>query len=372
MNEVSKQDKIKNIFKKISSIKKLLNNSISIIIPIIKSKNYDEKSLNLIKKTELIGKNRKGILNKINQLLRNITNSGKRSGNGTDETIRLKLIAENINNKTELGIKMQNDYYKQFNKHISRVEIKGNKKNHYDLFIHNTDGSFYRCEEKGTKTYSKEINSTTCPYENSVEFYNGPAHKFSISKSYLKFWYDSNVDNQEIKTLYNLPNIPTFDDWLLEGPYCMLDPKGNYSKTLKQNYREKHGAKYSMGGSGKHNNPIDYRLIPNSKFTLSEEDKKLLIKEVQEIYNNVMNEKDIWLQTTGIPIDSFSYCWYDKIEPKIITDVNLIKNKKDIIFEFKLKVDKKLEYNLDKSTSFTGIMRWGKGCGFSCFRMDFK
>ena len=75
----------------------------------------------------------------------------------------------------------------------------------------------------------------------------------------------------------------------------------------------------------------------------------------------IMNEKDIWLQTTGVPGEKFSYCWYNKIEPKIIKDVILIK-KLDIHFTF----------IFEDNTSFPAIMRWGKGCGFSCFRMDFK
>ena len=38
------------------------------------------------------------------------------------------------------------------------------------------------------------------------------------------------------------------------------------------------------------------------------------LKEVQDIYNNVMNQKDVWLQTTGTIDGSFSYKWVDKIE----------------------------------------------------------
>ena len=75
----------------------------------------------------------------------------------------------------------------------------------------------------------------------------------------------------------------------------------------------------------------------------------------------IMNQKDVWLQTTGTIDGPFSFKWFDKIEPKKIVDVELVKNK-DIEFIFKL----------EDNTSFTGIMRWGKGCGFSCFRIDFK
>lgn len=343
------------------SIDKLLKNTIRSIIPIIKKEYYNEEALNIIKQIESNGKNRKGIIKNINKLIWAINNKGKKSANGTDETQRIKWIAEQINNNTDIGIKLKESYSHKFNKTIIKVEIKGTKKDHCDLLIHNSDGTIYKCEEKGTNKYS-EINPNTNPYENSVEFYNGPANKFTIPDKYLKIWYDENVNNQEIKLLYDLPDIPSFEEWLKGGPYCMIDPKNNYSKTLKKNYRKKYGNRSSMNSWG-HSNPIDYRTIPNSKFTLSDEDKKLLIEEVQEIYTNILNEKDIWLQTTGKPNGLFSYCWYNKIEPKTITDVQLIKNK-DIEFKFIL------DNNI--STLFTGIMRWGKGCGFSCFRMDFK
>ena len=226
--------------------------------------------------------------------------------------------------------------------------------------IFHPDGTSNQCEEKGTKEYSKTINPNTSPYENSVQFYNGPCQPFTISRTYLKHWWDANVNNMEIKLLYDLPEIPSFETWLEEGPYCMLDPKGDYSKTLKKNYRKKYeGA--SMNGT-KHSNPIDYRCIPNSNFHLNDDDKKILIKEVQKKFDNCMNEKDIWLQTTGEPNKLFSYLWYEKIEPKVITDVILDNKKKDIWFKF----------ILEDNTSFSSIMRWGKGCGFSCFRMDFK
>jgi hypothetical protein len=74
-----------------------------------------------------------------------------------------------------------------------------------------------------------------------------------------------------------------------------------------------------------------------------------------------MNEKQVWLQTTGDPDSHFSFRWYLQIQPLQIVDVE-VRNKKDIEFIF----------TLEDGTHITGIMRWGKGCGFSCFRMDLK
>lgn len=338
----------------------LLDNNIHNLNNIIKSKKYSKNRLNISMNVEKQGDNRKGVIELIERRIKSMDNSGTKSGNGTDETMRIHWIIDQINNNTAIGMKMKTDYYLTFNKQISKLEVKGSKKDHYDILIFNSDGSKLKCEEKGTKTYVEKINSSSVPYENSVEFYNGPAQKFSISRDYLQIWYNMNVNNPDIQLLYNLPDIPNFDDWLDGGPYCMLDPTSSYSKTLKLNYKKKHGIKSSMNAWKQHN-VIDYRVKPNIEFSLNDDKKELLIKEVQEIYNSVLNEKDIWLQTSGCPNKPFSYCWYNKIEPKKIIDVELIK-KKDIQFKF----------ILENKSSFIGIMRWGKGCGFSCFRMDFK
>ena len=259
---------------------------------------------------------------------------------------------------TELGELMKYEYNTKTGLEILTVEKKGGNNEHYDILIHHTNKTFAKCEEKGTIKYYENIDDTTKPYENSVEFYNGPAEKFSIAPKYLKLWYNINVNNSEITSKYNLPPPPPFEEWLTGGPYCMVDPKSDYSKTLKINYRSIYPEK-SMNSSG--HDEIDYREGPNNAFDITDEEKNTLIKEVQNIYNDVMNEKDVWLQTTGTIDGDFSFKWFNKIEPKKIVGVELLK-KKDIEFKF----------NFEDNTYITGIMRWGKGCGFSCFRLDLK
>ena len=276
-----------------------------------------------------------------------------------DEDIRVEWICEQINGNTELGKLIKRDYYVKFKKHIERVVQKGGNNIHFDIMVYHTDNTNNQCEEKGTKKYSEIIDSGTPPYENSVQFSNNPGNKFTISKKYLKLWYDINVNNVSIKEKYNLPETPEFKSWLEGGPYVIWgDPKSEYSKILKQKYRGIYPGR-SMGGESGHN--IDYRKGPNDAFVLADEDKTILIKEVQPIYTYVMNQKDVWLQTTGTINGSFSFKWFDKIEPQKIIDVELLKDK-----------DIKFKFILDGNTSFIGHMRWGNGCGFSCFRMDFK
>tara|TARA_Y100001970_G_C14214849_1_gene849042 strand:- start:972 stop:1958 length:987 start_codon:yes stop_codon:yes gene_type:complete len=278
------------------------------------------------------------------------------------ETRRVKSICEKINDFRPLGIDLISSYEQTTGKQISSVVPYGGMGNHYDFKIFHTDGTSYQCEEKGTERYNPNINHLTPPWENSVQFYNGPAKHFAIANKYLRLWYDINVNNTEIKERYNLPNIPSFDEWYEGGPNCMLDPTCGYSIVLKENYRNSHPQR-SMNGTGRNNSNTDYRKKVNDRFIqeINDHDKTTLVKQVQEKYNHVMNEKHVWLQTTGDPDNDFSFKWYLQIQPLQIIDVK-IQKKKDIEFIFKL----------EDNTHIKGIMRWGKGCGFSCFRMDLK
>jgi hypothetical protein len=278
------------------------------------------------------------------------------------EELRVNWICEQINYNQPLGLIMKQKYFETVGKEILKVEQAGGRRNHYDILIWNTDGTQFQCEEKGTQTYHPNINQLTKPWEHSVQFYNGPCNNFSISRKYLRIWYDINVDNLIFNQRYQLPNIPEFEDWLKGSPHSMVDPKIEYSNILKQLYKERNGGN-SMNGTGSSNHDIDYRVRVNAEFMeqITNDDKEILIGEVQEIYNSVMREKNVWLQTTGIPSQQLSFQWYNGFEPAQIVSVEVI-NAKDIKFKF----------NLNNGNSFNGIMRWGKGCGFSCFRMDLK
>ena len=279
-----------------------------------------------------------------------------------DEDIRVSWICKQINTGTELGQELKNAYKEKFGLEILRVEKKGKNDEHYDIVIHHTNGTKIRCEEKGTKKYCQNINGDTPAYENSVQFYNGPASKFTIPKKYLKLWYDINVNNSEIIKKYDLPDVPTFEEWLIGGPDVIFgNPKSNFSITLKKNYRKKNPIATNKSMCGGKGNDVDYRIKVNELFEITEDEKKILIEEVQNQYDYVMGQKDVWLQTTGTIDGQFSFKWFDKIEPKKIISVEMIK-KKDIDFKF----------NFEDGSHITGIMRWGNGCGFSCFRLDLK
>ena len=96
--------------------------------------------------------------------------------------------------------------------------------------------------------------------------------------------------------------------------------------------------------NGKNGSPFDYRTIVNPLFVqhFDELDKTQLINETQQYLEEIMNEKQCWLQTSGIienyTEDKFNFKWHSKINPPEIIDVNIRwKIGSDIYFDFKTK-----------------------------------
>ncbi len=86
------------------------------------------------------------------------------------------------------------------------------------------------------------------------------------------------------------------------------------------------------------------------------------MKEVLPIANYALEQKDYWLTICGNLEDgNFNIAWNPKFTIGSINEI-VITKKKDIIFEFKCSDD----------FTFRGILRWGKGAGFSCLRIDLK
>lgn len=278
------------------------------------------------------------------------------------EEARVDWICVQINEKTEIGQQLVQSYRDMFGKDIVKVSQKGGLSDHYDMIIHHSDGTSKKCEEKGTETY-RDISGSPCPWLHSVQFSNQSSKGFSISRKYLRLWYDSIICDDEFRKKYNLTDAPSYEEWLKGGPDCMMStPSGDFQRLLKLKYKTMNNGE-GMGGYGKGNNDKDYRSIVTKQFTMNDEEKQVLINEVQPIYNDMMNEKECWLQTSGDPIvdGRFAFKWHDNIKPVIITSVDVL-YKKDIKFVF----------HLENGKTINGIMRWGGGCGFSCFRIDLR
>ena len=287
----------------------------------------------------------------------------KRDINKSIESKRIDYLVNSVNNNTLLGIEIKESYNKLFNLNISHFEKKGGNSEHFDILIHHLDKTNKKCEEKGSDNYIEDTNKFIYPWENSVQRYNGIGNKFEVGKKYAKFWYEL-VINTELKEKYNLKNdIPSQEEWLLKDAFACSDPNTLFGRELKNNYRSLYG---NTSMNGKNGSPFDYREIVNPKFIndFSEHDKNTLITETQKFLDEIMNEKECWLQTTGTIDDKLNFKWYDKIESPKILDVNLEwKKGSDIYFNF---------ITCDKKNNFRSILRFGKGTGFSNIRYDIK
>jgi len=304
-------------------------------------------------------KGNKGKLNYIDQCIRKIQNGGKKSGNGSDESIRLKWLEEQINNNTEFGTKFKDDYKKFYNKTIQKIEIIGGRKKHYDFIIHHIDGTYYKCEEKGTKD-RYDLNKSETPWQKAVQRLNGNLKDFDITYIYAKIWYNTIVCSDEINEMIgNTLPPPPFDEWWINDCCPQGNPKTEWGIDNKKNCKNKGGSL-----NGKNGVPIDGRemIIDELKTKFTYEIKGFLIDQLQKKINETMNEKDIWITTCGT-IPNIKYRFWNHIDPEIIKDIKIKYNKgADVIFEC----------IGDNGKNFECYLRWGKGCGLSNLRFDIR
>jgi len=280
------------------------------------------------------------------------------------EDIRVQWICDQINQKTELGLDIASSYREMFGKEIEKVVKRGGNRDHYDILIYHTDGTIKKCEEKGTDIYHANLNNFQIPWANSVQRFNGLGNRFSVGRKYAEFWWRIVMCDPEMKARY-VPDIDliSLDEYLRRDAFVCGDPNTDFSKCLKESYRLQHPDSCM---NGKRLSPHDYRENVNQEYidSFSDQDKHLLLEEVNNKLDEIMNEKECWLQTSGIINSNFNFKWYDKIDPPKVIDVSLSWNRgADIYFNF---IAEEEQYN------FKCILRFGKGTGFSNIRFDIR
>ena len=294
-----------------------------------------------------------------------------RKFNKKDEIERLGKICYYMNNHSFIGFIMRQEYYKLFGKNIKEVILSGGtNKDHYDLGIDHVDGTSKKCEEKSTMFYKQDLSREMKPWEYSVQVYNGIGKHFQIGIIYAKLWYKHNMQNGDVKRIYNIRSkIPTEGEWFKKDAFQCGNPKTHYGIELKQKFREIHG-ETSMNGNSKtgyKENLVDYRkpILKEFKYLLSRntEIKIGLINEIQQIMNNIFTEKECYLQTTGdIDTENFNFRWYKQIQIPKIQDLKLNEKNSDIVFDIVT----------DITQDYSMILRFGKGTGFSNIRIDIR
>jgi len=279
----------------------------------------------------------------------------KRSEAGKNEIKDIAAIINGINDGTPAGLQIKQAFKEKFGKEITaaRNRTGANRKVHYDLEIE-VDSEWKTVEHKGSATY-RVPGPNEKPWSGGVQFLNGGAEKYRLATKYAKAWYDMYIKSEVLKTEFTLSSAtPTFEDWFAKDCKVQGEPKTPFGKELKAAVRSRDGPRSSL---------LSKREKFNEAFEITEQDEKELIEDVNSIANDVLQQKDYWLAIFGDLEGRFNAIWYPKFTAKLITKVDIKKSRdKDITMEF----------HGEDGVDFGGILRWGKGAGFSNLRLDLK
>lgn len=270
----------------------------------------------------------------------------------SNEAKDIEFIVKAIKSKDVNGMKFINAFKEKFNQDIEDVrDRKGSRKTHYDFEIL-VNGEWKHVEHKGSKAY-KLISTDKKVWASGVQFYNGPADKFSLAKKYARVWYDTYIGSEVLKNEWKLEaDIPSFDEWYSKDCKVQCDPKTPFGKELKKKVREKRGPKASL---------LQERKAVNDLIDMTKEEEETFINEVYPLANEVLEQKDYWIVIHGDLTNKFYFEWFPKFKlPKIKS------------LKFKKCLDLEFDFECEDNYVFNGILRWGKGAGFSCLRIDLK
>jgi len=270
-----------------------------------------------------------------------------------NEVLDIMKLVDALVSENAIGIKVKEAFRNTFGVNIesARKRAGSSRGTHYDFEI-KVDGEWKKVEHKGSQKY-RIPNSDEAPWKAGVQFYNGGCEKFTFPNKYLHLWYDMYIGSGLLKTEFEIESeIPTFEEWYIKDCKVQSDPRTPFGKELKQKVRSVRGPKGSL---------LEERSSVVAALEITDEDKTTLNREVLAIANSVLDEKDYWLSIYGNLDENFHVVWHPKFKIDNILDVTVNKEK-DLTFEFACSNDFK----------FNAIMRWGKGAGFSCFRIDLK
>ena len=269
------------------------------------------------------------------------------------EAINLEKIHFHIKNDTPSGKKIKEEFSKTFptiQVFDESVVTGGNRTAHHDFGIKWLAEEGKKVVEFKGSEKKKPIDASKPPWENAVQFYNGTGNKFTVGHSYAKKFYATALDeiiaHLELKT----PK-PSYEEWEKDA-FSQGKPKTPFVCELRE-----------KGYKGKYLS--DMRKKFNKAFVLESAELEILKGEVLKKANEVLEEKDYWLQING-NIDEpagFEIRWSGKIGMREIMEIKQIGNSGcDINFEFTCEGGNKL----------FGKLRWGYGQCITNILLDLK
>lgn len=279
--------------------------------------------------------------------------SRTRNAAAANEVRDITTIIDAINVQTPAGYRIVSAFKDRFGVDITRARARSgsNRGTHYDFEIE-VNRQWKRVEHKGGQAYRIPCLDDV-PWKAGVQFHNGGCDKYSLARKYARVWYTQLVESGTLKEEFGVvAPIPTFEEWFEKDCRVQADPKTVFGQELKAKVRDARGPKASL---------LEKRAIVLQALDITEEDKSTLIAEVLPIANQALLQKEYWLSIHGSLESEFHTCWYPQFMIDSIQEV-LVKKSLDI----------ELTFVCSNNFKFNGILRWGKGAGFSCLRVDLK
>jgi len=271
----------------------------------------------------------------------------------TNETKDIHAIVNAINNKTVVGYRIIEAFKEKFGNDItaSRCRSGSSRGTHYDFEVQ-VDGHWKRVEHKGGRLY-RLPGIEDVPWKAGVQFYNGGCEKFSFARKYARTWYTKYIASGSLREEFGLTApTPTFEEWFEKDCRTQDNPRTAFGRELKAKVRELRGPRASL---------LEKRAAVLDALDFTEEDKAVLIEEVMAIVKDVLLQKELWLSIHGNLEGDFHAVWYPQFTINSIVEVKVEKG-----------LDLHITFVCSDGFTFHAILRWGKGAGFSCLRIDLK
>lgn len=278
-----------------------------------------------------------------------------RGNAGANETTDIATIITAINTRSPAGLQIMSAFRHRYGEDITRARARtgSNRGTHYDFEVE-VGGVWKRVEHKSEQVY-RIPNPDDVPWKAGVQFYNGGCEKYSFTRKYAQVWYDIHIRSGDLSKEYDIQApIPTFEDWFDKDCRAQSIPRTSFAIELKRKVRQMRGKRESLRDKRE---PVHDAML----MLITEEDKANLVAEVLPIANQVLQEKDYWLSIHGDLTGDFHAVWYPSFTIGAIREVRIIKE-----------LDLKFEFVCEDGVTFGGILRWGRGAGFSNLRLDLK
>lgn len=276
-----------------------------------------------------------------------------RDNAAANETKDIAAIVNAINTRTPAGCRIIADFKEAFGIDITAARTRSgtSRGTHYDFEVE-VNGEWKKVEHKGSQKY-RVPSFSEAPWKGGVQFHNGGCEKYSIARKFARAWYTMYIASGTLKQEFELTSpIPTFDEWFQKDCRTQDDPRTAFGRELKSKVRERRGPKASL---------LEKRAAVVESLEITDDDKATLVAEVLPIANEALLQKEYWLSIYGNLESDFHVRWHPQFT---IDDVREIKVEKGL--------DLKFTFVCGNDFTFTSHLRWGKGAGFSCLRVDLK